>query len=125
MRKNILKIYAYSIGAGLLYYLWGTITGLWIPCLTKLSTGFDCPGCGTSRMCLAILRFDFKAAFMFNPVMFVALIIWNIVAILMFTEKVRFVQHPMFLQVMLYTTLAAMIIFGVVRNIPLILSLVS
>jgi len=125
MRKKIIKIYASSIGAGFLYYLWGTLTGLWIPCMTKLTTGLDCPGCGISRMFLAILRFDFKSAFFYNPVMFVALIVWNVIAVLMFAEKVKFVNHPLFMQIMLYTTLAAMLIFGVVRNIPLILSLVS
>lgn len=125
MRKQIIKIYAFSIGAGFLYYLWGTLTGLWIPCMTKLSTGFDCPGCGISRMFLSLLRFDFKAAFLFNPIMFIFFIVWNIVALLLFTDKVKFVKHPMFMQVMLYITLVSMIIFGIVRNIPKIIILFS
>ena len=44
--------------------------GFSVPCLFRKVTGWDCPGCGVSRMLLAILRLDFSAAFLFNRVLF-------------------------------------------------------
>ena len=35
-------------------------TGFKIPCPIKFTTGFDCPGCGISRVLFSYLRLDFK-----------------------------------------------------------------
>lgn len=48
-------------------------TGFKIPCPIKFATGFDCPGCGISRVLLSYLRLDFKTAFFTNPVITVIL----------------------------------------------------
>lgn len=52
---------------GLGYALWGAVTGLWLPCPFHTLTGLECPGCGVTRMCLALLRLDFAAAWRANP----------------------------------------------------------
>ncbi len=52
---------------GLAYALWGTVTGLWLPCPFHALTGLECPGCGVTRMCLALLRLDFAGAWAANP----------------------------------------------------------
>ncbi|OUN07593.1 hypothetical protein B5G43_04480 [Flavonifractor sp. An92] len=52
---------------GLGYALWGSVTGLWLPCPFHALTGLECPGCGVTRMCLALLRLDFAAAWAANP----------------------------------------------------------
>lgn len=36
-------------------------------CPTKMLLGISCPGCGMTRACLAVLRFDFKDAFFYHP----------------------------------------------------------
>lgn len=50
------------LGVGLGYAAFVTITGWGIPCVFRLVTGLRCPGCGISRMFLALLRFDIEAA---------------------------------------------------------------
>lgn len=45
----------FCFAAGMLYCIWLHCTGLGIPCLFYLWTGFKCPGCGITRMCLALL----------------------------------------------------------------------
>jgi hypothetical protein len=42
-------------------------------CLFNAVTGFYCPGCGTLRACRALGRFDIKAAFFYNPFLFLAI----------------------------------------------------
>ncbi len=49
------------------YYLFVRITGLVVPCVFHEVTGLFCPGCGITRMFLAIGRLDFPAAFRWNP----------------------------------------------------------
>lgn len=67
--KPLLEILLLGIG----YYLLIRLTNLTIPCPIKLITGKYCPGCGISRMCLALLELDFKAAFLANRFLFIAL----------------------------------------------------
>lgn len=63
---------------GLGYALWGSVTGLWLPCPFHALTGLECPGCGVTRMCLALLRLDFAAAWAANPglLLLSPLILW-------------------------------------------------
>lgn len=55
------------LGIGLAYALFCSLTSLAIPCPIRLVTGLLCPGCGVTRMCLALLRLDFAAAWSANP----------------------------------------------------------
>lgn len=50
-------------------------------CMFKMFTGFDCPGCGTSRALYSMMHFDFANAWRMNPILFFAIpyvliIIW-------------------------------------------------
>lgn len=54
------------LGAGLLYALAVSKIGFGVPCPIHALTGLRCPGCGVSRMCLALLRLDLAEAFRQN-----------------------------------------------------------
>lgn len=54
------------LAIGLAYALFVGLTGWGIPCIFHLLTGLQCPGCGVTRMCLALLRLDFYAAARYN-----------------------------------------------------------
>ena len=64
---------ALLLAAGLGYALWVRLTGLAIPCPFRAVTGLLCPGCGVTRLCLALLRGDFPAAWSANPVLLLLL----------------------------------------------------
>lgn len=53
------------------FLIWLRLGGPGIPCLFHLVTGLDCPGCGVTRMILAVSRMDFKTAMRANPFLFV------------------------------------------------------
>lgn len=50
-------------------------TGLGIPCPLKLATGWDCPLCGGTRMAAALLHGDVTAAFVYNPLALIGLVV--------------------------------------------------
>ena len=78
---------------GLGYALWGSVTGLWLPCPFHALTGLECPGCGVTRMCLALLRLDFAAAWAANPgllllsPLILALVGWQAMDYVRYIEK--------------------------------------
>lgn len=65
---------ALVLAAGLAYYALVRLTDWGIPCLFYLASGKYCPGCGVSRMCVALLRLDFEAAFRANMLIMLLLL---------------------------------------------------
>lgn len=66
LTKPILEI----LLLGVVYIIFIKITNIMIPCPIKLVTGKYCPGCGISRMLLAMLRLDFETAYHANRLLF-------------------------------------------------------
>ncbi len=64
---KVLFICAALLLAGCIYALLCRALGWGIPCLFRLATGLQCPGCGVSRMCMALLQLDLAAAWQANP----------------------------------------------------------
>lgn len=60
-----------AVGIG--YALWVNLTHLSIPCPFHAITGLQCPGCGVTRMCLALLRLDVSGAWKANPALLLLL----------------------------------------------------
>ncbi len=69
LQKLLLKL-AILLGVGLAYFLIVKILGFGIPCVFHLLTDKYCPGCGISRMFVALFSGDFKAAFQYNALAF-------------------------------------------------------
>ena len=94
--------------AGLLYGIFVSYTGLAIPCLFRKVTGLLCPGCGVTGMCVALLHLNWKGAFFCHPVLFVLLLPLTAVFIC---------SAARWQNLILYVSVAALVIFGVVRNL--------
>lgn len=118
--KTLLKKAGLLLGAGLLYaFLCFRIGRSIIPCFFHKITGLDCPGCGVSRMCLALLRLDFSAAFQANEALFLIL---PLGIILFLQMAVRYVKEGVFSPtktqaVILWIMTILLLVFGVVRNL--------
>lgn len=69
--KWIAGFFAYGLGLSALY----ATTGFGLPCPFRAVTGWDCPLCGGTRMGDALLHLEIGAAFAFNPLAMVALIV--------------------------------------------------
>lgn len=119
-RLKKLLLYMMLLGmAGLLYGIFVSYTGLAIPCLFRTVTGLLCPGCGVTGMCVALLHLDWRGAFSCHPVLFVLLLPLTAVFI---CGAAGYVQNGRFRfarwqNLILYVSVAALVIFGVVRNL--------
>jgi hypothetical protein len=97
--------------------------GRGIPCVFYAVTGLQCPGCGSTRSVLALLRFDFKSAFIYNP-LFVLLIPWLAFLFAVYSKDYillgRF-QTRRYVDISCYIFAAFLLIFSVVRNLRVLL----
>lgn len=61
-----------AAGAYILYTVDPSTSGLYPRCLFKTATGYDCPGCGSTRAVHHLLHGRIGTAFRYNPMLFVA-----------------------------------------------------
>ena len=102
---------------GLCYYIWILVTGLKVPCLFRSFTGFLCPGCGVTSMCMAILSLDFPLAYNSNPFLFVTLpfVIFEV----LYSNYIFYIKAslPRWNVVLTFIYLFALLAFTLWRNI--------
>lgn len=76
MKKRIFKVIFITILLMVVYvgyYFLNRHFDIGIPCFIHETYGLVCPGCGVTRMFFALLNLDFKAAFFYNPLVFLLL----------------------------------------------------
>jgi hypothetical protein len=73
---------AFGLGIATLY----ATTGIGFPCPFRALTGWECPFCGGTRLGAALLHGDVVAAFAFNPLVFLSLVLGVIVGALWILE---------------------------------------
>mgnify|MGYP000850037965 FL=1 len=101
---------------GFVYYIWLRMTHLYIPCIFKSITGYRCPCCGTTTMCVSILGFRFIDAFYANPFIFTTIpfilfeIVYNVY--LSYTER----RMPLWNKILLGVYCSALLIFAIIRD---------
>lgn len=78
------------LAMGLGYALWVHLTHLSIPCPFHAVTGLLCPGCGVTRLCLALLRLDVAGAWQANAVL---LALMPILAVMLGYRAVVYVRQ--------------------------------
>ena len=92
-----------------------------LPCIFYMMTGLYCPGCGAGRACYSILHLQFKDAFCYNPLMTVLLpLIGLYIAARVVDWVITGGNHiDRKINVKFLTgVLIAVVIYGVLRNIP-------
>ena len=102
---------------GVIYYIWLRMTNIYVPCVFRHFTGYKCPGCGVTTMCVNILMFRFPQAFYANPFIFTTIpfILFEI----MYNAYLGYKQKPMprWNKVLLVIYCTALIVFAIIRNI--------
>lgn len=117
--KEILRILAALLAAGLVYYAFVSVTGSYVPCFFRLVTGRQCPGCGVSHLFTALMRGDITTAFYSNPFVFVLLLPAAIYAA---WKAVRYVRtgekgFSIWEDRAFVLIAAAAVVFGIARNL--------
>ena len=116
--KSDLRTLSIILAIGILYYLWILLTGIKIPCIFKLTTGFMCPGCGVTRMIVAATKFDFAAAFAYNKFLFVT---WPILLLILGYSEWNYIKNGTRdigrMNILLWIETILFIVFGIIRNL--------
>ena len=118
--RSSLKNAAYVLLAGLGYYLFVRWTGWRIPCLFYMLTEKLCPGCGVTRMCMALAELDFARAVSCNLLVMVLLPFAAFFGIRNGISYIRQGRAEMSKPEYIFIILSAVaaVAFWAVRNIP-------
>ena len=116
--KKVALRYGLILAIGFIYLVINLFVGYGIPCVFNKITGLQCPGCGATRMAMALAKFQFVAAFKYNAFLFITgpFILGSIIF-----NEVRFVrtgQRPSGKWgIAMIVMLILALIYGVLRNI--------
>lgn len=110
---------AVVLTASVIYYVLAKC-GLSLPCVFYEVTGLYCPGCGATRMCHRFMSLDFYGAFRSNQVSFFVMPFLGAVIVRKVFCYVKYGQTPneKWMTVGAVIAVAALLIFGVLRNLP-------
>lgn len=117
-KKARLKMWCITAAVGIIYFIWLKLGGVAVPCAFRLITGYKCPGCGITHVVMNLARLDFRGAFACNQAVCIFSVVWVVYGVCYFTflrknEKADRLVNT----VLVNTTLVALILFGVARNI--------
>ena len=104
---------------GLVYAWICSIVGGGIPCVFYSVTGWQCPGCGVSRMCLALLRLDVAGAFEANPMILLLSPFLLVLGVRLIARYIRVgsLQPTRWETVGIWIAIVTLFVFAVWRNL--------
>ncbi len=107
------------MACGLLYGWLCITTGVAVPCVFYKFTGYSCPGCGVSRMCINLLKGNVPEAIRCNPALFFCLFP---LIVIVGDGIIRYIKTgerklKKWQNVVLYILTAILLVHGVLRNI--------
>ena len=117
--NRTLKEVGVILALGIGYFIFVSITGIYIPCPIRTVTGFLCPGCGISHYFVHMAHLEFKEAFHSNPYIFffvpIAIPYWAFKTYgYIKTGETKYSKIEI---VIFAVALLAAVVFGVMRNI--------
>jgi hypothetical protein len=117
--KNLFRFWLKVLAAGLLYLLLITFTGLRIPCWFYKVTGYQCPGCGVTRMAQELVHLHFREAFAFNPYLMCLLPFLLLYAVYRSRKYIDGSgdQYRPEEKALAWLVLAGAVVFGIARNL--------
>lgn len=116
--QKVLCTVFFLLCAGLFYAWFARRTGWSLPCLFFTLTGFKCPGCGVSRMCMALLHGDLREAYLQNRAVLLLLPAGVYVALAWCVGYVRSGERLLrgTAKIVAWGVAGALVLFGVARN---------
>lgn len=124
---KLIKIFGIIIGIGLIYAAFYKVTGIGIPCMFRLMTGLQCPGCGVTHMCMALLALDFETAWQSNPAIFSMLVPGAVMAVYTIGFYIKNGKWPKqwWYNAIVGIMIVILLVFGVWRNLEQVSQIVG
>ena len=117
--NKILRKILFFLCLGLAYYLLVTLTDIGISCPIKAITKKYCPGCGITRMFLALAKGNIKLAADYNLLVLCLLpfgVVWGIYRAIVYIKSNK-TDYYMWENIMLIIFYLITIAFWILRNI--------
>lgn len=96
-------------------------SGVFPPCPVRYLTGWYCPGCGSLRAIHQLLRGNLRAAWALNPLTIILLpfLTYGLASSALFEISGQGLPQPCLRAFWIRALCAAIILFGIARNLPL------
>lgn len=109
-----------TAGAGLVWYIDPARASFMPQCPLFVTTGFACPGCGLTRGFHALFHGDISAAFGYNALIPLFILIFAFFYLSLFLVAVRGHAFPKWTLSLpsVWGFLGLLLVFGILRNIP-------
>jgi hypothetical protein len=113
--------FALAVGMVMLRVFDPATSGVFPPCPVHYLTGWYCPGCGSLRAIHQLLHGNLRAAWALNPLTVVLLpfLTYGLASFAIFEIGGQGLPQPFLRAAWIRALCAAIILFGIVRNLPL------
>lgn len=122
-RKYLLPAVGFLVCAAIatLHFFDPATSSVFPPCPLRYLTGWYCPGCGSLRALHQLLHGNLRAAWAFNPltVLLLPFLAYGTTSYALFELRGRYLPRLFLPAVWIRALCAAIILFGIARNIPL------
>src|ERR1700736_2697076 len=124
MNRNLLlaaMLAAFAAAVAMLRVFDPATSGVFPPCPVHYLTGWYCPGCGSLRAIHQLLHGNLRAAWALNPLTVVLLpfLTYGLTSRALFEIRGQGLPQPFLRAVWIRAICAAILLFGIVRNLPL------
>ena len=120
-RRLVATLAALALGMVMLAVFDPARSGVFPPCPVRYLTGWYCPGCGSLRAIHQLLHGNLRAAWALNPLTVVLLpfLTYGLASFALFEIRGQGLPQPFLRAAWIRALCAAIILFGIVRNLPL------
>lgn len=119
LEKVVKKLVIIAV-IGIVYAIWMLKTSIGIPCPIRFITGFRCPGCGISHMCISLLHGEIREAFYSNRIVFLLLPIMVVIIVRQLYRYIRYGRERLDRgeNIMVGIMVILLLVWGIIRNLP-------
>lgn len=118
-RHKLLRSFIIIALLGAAYYVFMRVTGLSLFCPVNKLFHVACPGCGVTHFFTRLINFEFAEAMRENVAVALLIPVWAVsLAAVGIKRRFKGVTGSRYIKILAWVSVALLVVFGVVRNLP-------